>query len=332
MRWLTLILVCVVALALLRLRAERAAGIPPKHLRVGLLLNLGHAPGLVGLQRGEFQRALGREIEVREHVFHAGNDLVTALAAGELDLAYLGPGPALIAQAAEIRVVPVAGSSYGGTVLLKRGDAPIHDLRDLHRRYVGVPRLGNTQDILLRRVLRSHGLRDSARGGSVEVMQVEHPDMLLMFRRRQLDAAMVAEPWASRLELEAGAEPLLEWRQVWMEGRYPTALVVASERYAQAYPDRLSVWQRTHSGITAWLEADPDAAARAYNEAFRHHSGKALSDGVLHRALRRVHFDSRIDMAAMQAFSRVMRHLHYLRRPLSFESWWSSPWVSSSPA
>ena len=85
------------ALALLALALAGAPGCqrrpsPTAKLRLGYLPNVTHAQALVGVAEGGFARALGGRLEAR--AFNAGPAVMEAMLGGDLDVAYVGPGPA----------------------------------------------------------------------------------------------------------------------------------------------------------------------------------------------------------------------------------------------
>src|SRR4051812_8267271 len=63
-------------------------------LRVGYFPNITHAQPLVGIANGAFQKTLGNT-QIKTKTFPAGPSAVEALFAGAIDLAYIGPGPAI---------------------------------------------------------------------------------------------------------------------------------------------------------------------------------------------------------------------------------------------
>src|SRR5262245_9264118 len=67
----------------------------PVTLRLGYFPNLTHAPALVGIQGGIFQKNLGKNVTLKTSSFNAGGDVITALFAGELDASFIGPGPSI---------------------------------------------------------------------------------------------------------------------------------------------------------------------------------------------------------------------------------------------
>src|SRR5262249_15074596 len=90
----------VAAVAVLAAGCSRSAGasggsaddVP---LRLGFLDNITQEPALVGLEKGFFAKNLGKNVTVKTTVFSSGTEETTALLAGQLDAAYVGPNPAI---------------------------------------------------------------------------------------------------------------------------------------------------------------------------------------------------------------------------------------------
>jgi NitT/TauT family transport system substrate-binding protein len=254
-------------------------------LRVGYFPNVTHAQALVGLADGTFSRALGGRIEAR--AFNAGPAAMEALLAGDLDVSWVGPGPAVTAylrsRGEGLRVV--AGATSGGAVLVVRGAT---GPRDLAGKKVASPQLGNTQDVALRTWLRANGLSDRGGPDGVEVVPVSNADILSLFARGQLEGAWVPEPWGARLLAEAKGRILVDERDLWEGGRFPTALVVASARALATRRSEVVALLRAHAELTRRWQRDPEGFARAANGAFARLAGKGLPDVVLQDAFSRL--------------------------------------------
>ncbi len=66
-----------------------------KTLRIGYFPNINHAQAVIGLGRGDFQKALGDNVEVKTQIFNAGPAAIEALFANQIDVTYIGPNPAI---------------------------------------------------------------------------------------------------------------------------------------------------------------------------------------------------------------------------------------------
>ncbi len=64
-------------------------------VRLGFLSNITHASALVGLKEGFFDKDLGSAGTLKPTAFSSGTEETTAILAGQLDAAYVGPNPAI---------------------------------------------------------------------------------------------------------------------------------------------------------------------------------------------------------------------------------------------
>ena len=258
---------------------------PGAPIRLGFFPNLTHAQALVGDAEGAFAKGSGMPVKARQ--FNAGPAAMEALLAGDLDVCYVGPGPATIAflrsRGEALRVV--AGAASGGAVLAARtAKAP----RDLLGKRVASPQLGNTQDIALRVWLGKQGLALGEGPAAVQVTPLGNPDILSLMKRGDIEAAWVPEPWGARLLAEAGAHLLLDERDLWDGRRFPTTIVVASQRALSGRRAAVLGVLRAHLALTARWKEDPAGFARAANAAFGKLTGHPLPDPVLQDAFSRL--------------------------------------------
>jgi NitT/TauT family transport system substrate-binding protein len=282
-------------------------------VRIGYLPNLSHAAALLGLDEGRFQRALGTAAQVEGTQFVAGTEMVTAIAAGDLDLAYMGPGPAIKAFTQGVKIRLLAGAASGGSVLLSRPGLLVHAAGDLTGKRVTVPRYANTQDVILRGFLRRAGLRDTAHGGTVEVMQTDSPDLPVLFGHGQIDAAIVPEPWGARLAERRAASIALTEAQMLGGETMPSVVLVATTRFIDRHPDWTRGLIAAHRALVKEINAQPAAMAARVNEALKRRTGKALKPAVLLQAWSRLTITDQVSDRQMLDFAAMMRGAGYLR-------------------
>src|SRR5579871_2362606 len=67
----------------------------PTTIRVGAFPNITHAQAMVGKANGWFEKAMGPQVKVEWTSFNAGPSAIEALFAGAIDMAYIGPNPAI---------------------------------------------------------------------------------------------------------------------------------------------------------------------------------------------------------------------------------------------
>src|SRR3984885_9060769 len=75
--------------------AGGCGGGAPVTVTLGFLTNITHASALVALKEGFFTKDLGSAGTLKPTAFSTGTEETTAILAGQLDAAYVGPNPAL---------------------------------------------------------------------------------------------------------------------------------------------------------------------------------------------------------------------------------------------
>lgn len=252
-------------------------------VRLAHFPNLTHAPALVAVAKGMFDSGLGDRGRLEVKVVNAGPEAMEAMLAGELDLAYVGPSPAINTYiktgGKDVRVV--AGACAGGASLVARKDAGIRSLKDLAGKRVATPQLGNTQDVSLRSFIATVGLAPKERGGQVEILPIKNPDIFAQFKLGQIDAAWVPEPWATRIVEETGAVRVLDERTLWPKGEFPTTVIVARTAFLEAHPDLVGSVVQANRDAIRWIAQSPDEARKVVNDELKRLTGKALPPVVL---------------------------------------------------
>jgi NitT/TauT family transport system substrate-binding protein len=252
-------------------------------VHVGYFPNLTHSQALIGLARGDFAEALGAQARIEPKAFNAGPSVIEALFAGEIDLAYIGPNPAINgfvrSQGEALRVI--AGATSGGAAFVVRPETGIRSPEDLNGKRLATPQLGNTQDVALRSYLAQHQLQPTERGGTVQIIPTANPEILDLFRRGEIDGAWVPEPWATRLLLEGGGELFIDERTLWPEGDFTTALLIVRTAFLEAHPDLVRAWLQAHVSLTVWEQSNPDEAKLLANAEIGRITSQALPQAVL---------------------------------------------------
>lgn len=258
---------------------------PAEAVRLGYFATVTHTPALVGVAEGLLADALG-ETDLATQVFGAGPAAIEAMNAGAIDAAFIGPNPAingfLASDGEALRIV--AGSTSGGAQFAVR--AGLTGPEDLVGTTLSTPQLGGTQDVALRSWLADAGLEATLRGdGDVRITPTENAVTLQLFRDGVIDGAWVPEPWASRLVLEEGAEVLVDERDLWPDGRFPTTHLVVSARFLAEHPETVEALIAGTVDAIAWARENPDEAATVVNAEIDRLTGRPLRADVLERAL-----------------------------------------------
>lgn len=247
-------------------------------LRLGYFPNVTHAPALIGLAKGLFEKELG-DTKLTPQEFNAGPNEVSALLGGSLDIGFIGSGPAINAYAKSngeaVRLI--SGVTSGGAQLVV---APtITKPADLAGKTVVTPQLGNTQDVALKKWLAEQGLT-----GKTQVTNLENAQTLDAFRSGQVQAAWLPEPWSSRLVLDAGATVLLDEKDLWPDGRFPTTVVIVRTQFLEEHPQTVRAFLRGLVASIDYANSDTADAQAVVNTKLEELTGKALKPEVIERA------------------------------------------------
>ncbi|WP_246215989.1 ABC transporter substrate-binding protein [Microvirga makkahensis] len=283
-------------------------------LRIGHFPNITHVQALVARameRQGSqwFAGRLGPGVRIQWYAYNAGPSAMEAIFARSLDLAYVGPNPALNAYArsrgSEVRVI--AGAVNGGSALVVQGDSTLTKPADFKGRRIATPQFGNTQDVAARAWLAAGGLRITQTGGDAQVVPTGNPDQLSLFKTRQLDAVWTVEPWVSRLEAEAGGKVLVEERDA-----ITTVLVSRADFLAQNR-DLARRFVAAHRELTEWIRQNPDEAQRLAREELQASFRLAMEPGLVARTWARMNITADVTLSAFQSFAASAQAVGFLR-------------------
>lgn len=301
--------------------ASRApASAPAKHvIRVGYLPNLTHAQALIGLENGLFARTLGPDTAIEPFAFNAGPSVIEALLAGNLDIAYVGPGPAInvYVKSAGDALRIIAGSCGGGARLIVRKGSNIATVRDFRGKRMATPQLGNTQDIAARKWLASQGLLSGE--DPVEILPIRNPDLFPVFSRGEVDAAWAPEPWATRLVQEGNGVQFLDERSLWPNGEFATTLVIASSKFLRESPQLVYSWLKAHVELTRWINggsglpsSETTRVRDTLNDILERHTGQKFPTRLLDEALKSLKFTHEPMSEAVSQMAKDAHNLGFL--------------------
>jgi NitT/TauT family transport system substrate-binding protein len=288
----SLILTFAVLLGFTVLSLTADAGDSKVTIRAGHFPNVTHAQGVIGQARGDFEKAFGDKASIDWKLFNSGTSAIEALFAGELDITYIGPNPAvngyIKSDGEALRIVSGAASSGAGLVVRK--DAGIKSAKDFNGKKLATPSIGNTQDVALRNWLAENGYKLKEKGGTVEVIPLANPDQLTLFIKKEIDGAWTVEPWVSRLIYGGGGELFLDEKELWPNGQYVTTHIIVSTKFLNEHPDLVKTWLETNLQITEWINNNKEEAKQVLNQEIKRETGKAIPQNILDAALPRIEF------------------------------------------
>ncbi len=267
--------------------------ISSKVIRIGYFPNLNHAQAVIGVGSGDFQKELSKHgFKIETFVFNAGPSAIEALFANQIDIAYVGPNPAINGYIAsngqDLKII--AGAASGGAVFVVRNDAGINSPKDFANKKFASPQLGNTQDVALRKYLLDNGYKTVENGGNVTVVPVANSDILTLMLKKEIDGAWVPEPWGAKLVKEGNGRIFLDERSLWPGGKFVTANIIAKTDYLKNNPDVIKKLLTAHVNETTWINDHKEEAIKSFNTEIKKLTGKTIAEDELRDAFSRLGF------------------------------------------
>ncbi len=286
------------------------------HLRVAFFPNIGHAIPIVGMERGTFEGNLGNATSVEPKLFDSGPQVIEAMFAKSIDLAYVGPGPAIngFLKSENHDIVILSGAASGGASFIVHPNSQINSVEDFEGKRIASPQIGNTQDVSLRNYLSENGLKPYDKGGSVIVLNIPNPDIYTLFTKGEIDAAWVPEPWATILVEELDGKRLFFEEELWPENKFASVLLIGRQEYVEANSEVVEKWLESHKQTATWINNNPKETRIAFNEFMQETMGQTLSDIVVDGALVNLEITTNPVEDSIYTFAKRADSLGYLGR------------------
>lgn len=305
-KWIVIGLCLVFLLALAGCSKEEESK-STKVLNMGYFNNVTHPQALLMKAEGSLEESLGEDVTVNWTAFNAGPAEVEALFAGDIDIGYIGPVPALTANVnSNGDVVILSGATKGGAILVKRKGTDINSVKDLSGKTVAIPQIGNTQHLNLLALLEENGLKPDTEGGTVKVSAVANADVANMMERGDIDAALVPEPWGATL-LSQGAEMVLDYDEIYMDGDYDVAVVVARKEFVEENPEIVEAFLEEHEQATAQINEQQEESLQIINKELDDATGKSLSEDIITSAFERIGVDTELNRESIAGFAEISK-------------------------
>lgn len=287
-------------------------------LRVGWVQSLGTAPALIADQKGYFRQE-GLNVELKG--FGDGPLIQQAMAAGQLDAAYLGGAPVFQWAQRGFDVRMLAKVNSGHAALIVRTDEPLRSLTDLRRRRVAGASRGSGMDVFLRGfVLKGQARLDPDKDVTVVNMPAANMPQAMAFGG--VDAAFAWEPFVSQAVLRGDARVLLETSHV-LPG-HPWFVIAAPVQTLKARPGDMVRLLRAHHRAITFLYTHPAEAdaiiIRGLNiQPVRDRDGHLIApEAIVREARKRLSWSDDLtdnDIAFFQRMAGWSYRLGYLAKP-----------------
>jgi NitT/TauT family transport system substrate-binding protein len=192
--WMGALLGLLLGLAAVGARAE------PLKLRIGWAVIPGQLTAVL-FEKKEVLKHFGQSYVAEPIRFRGSAEQITALAAGELDIAAFAFSTfGLAIQNAHMDDIRAIGDLYQDGVeghysseYVVRADSDIHKIEDLKGKILATNGIGGAVDMAMRKMLRDHGMEDKR---DYQVVEVQFPNMTATLLEKKVDLAILVTPFS----------------------------------------------------------------------------------------------------------------------------------------
>jgi NitT/TauT family transport system substrate-binding protein len=265
----------------------------PVTVRLGFLENITHASALVALKEGFFTSALGSAGTLKATAFSTGTEETTAILAGQLDAAYVGPNPAINAwqKSGGTAIKIVSGAATGGaSVVVAKG---ITSAAQLKGKTLATPSLGNTQDVALRSWLKQNGVTTTTTGGGDAFIKPTTPNSaaVLEFKSGQIAGGSEPAPYDVEMINDGGT--------VLVSEPGVTTLLVVTQSFLSAHPTTVADLIKAQIQANNFIKSNPAAAQADANAELAAYTGKALKASIVAASFKEITFTNDPDESSL---------------------------------
>lgn len=263
----------------------------------------------------------GIDVEVAG-IFRAGPEIMTAFAAGAVDMAYVGMAPTVTAVANQTaQVVVVSQANSVGSALVVAVGAAIQGVGGLVGKTLAIPGHATVQDFLLKKTLQENGVALS----QVNIMVLKPPEMIGALRTGQIDGFIAWEPYPSQAAAMNVGRNLLTSQEMWPD--HPCCAVVAASRFLADHPESVRTVVAAHLRATDYIRQHPNQAVAIGVK------NTGLDVETVRHAMQNVDFNYRLNIESVKTYVQYLSGLGYIRVPDAdalMKGFIHSEWVGES--
>jgi len=228
----------------------------PSEVRIGyqIIPNAELLAKTLGLVEKKFP-----DVTVKWVQFDSGRDVNTAIASSSIDLGLAGSVPVAIGLASQLpyQVYFIHDIIGDNESLAVRKDAGITEIKDLVGKKVAVP-FGSTAHFSVLSALQAAGIDVS----TVSVLDLQPPDILAAWQRKDIDAAFVWQPTLAKLIADNG-QVLTSAKKLAEQGIITADTGIVRTAFADEYPAFVKQYVGVLDEAIAQYRNSPEEAAKA---------------------------------------------------------------------
>jgi NitT/TauT family transport system substrate-binding protein len=244
-------------------------------------------------------------------VYSSGTTETTAVLAGQLDAAYVGPNPAINAweKSGGTAIKVVSGVATGGAQVVVKSS--ISSASQLKGQTLDTPSLGNTQDVALRYYLKQNGLATTTTGGGDVLVKPTTPnsDAVQAFESGQIAGASEPAPYDVEMVKDGG--------KVLLSEPGTTTLLMVTQTFLSAHPAIVADLLKANLQALDLIKSDPTKAEADADAEYQSYTGKAIKSSLVAASFAQIDFTADPDEASMSTDASQAVSVGLLKEPVS---------------
>ena len=227
--------------------------------------------------------------------YATGIRLASALARGDIQVAYICLSPAILAYSRGVPIKIVAGTHKYGYGLVTQPE--ITNISDLTGKTIGCVREGAPADLLLNRMIEEYKLKD------VKIRRMNPLKQVVALETGRIDAAFLPEHHATVAESK-GFHMLIKSQDLWpdMQG----SVLVVNTDLIENDPETVLKLVWVTQKATNWLNANPDPTSIILANVLD------TEPEVINKSMSRLNYTTDLDAESVQEMIDRMAKLGYI--------------------
>ncbi len=236
--------------------------------------------------------------------FRAGPEIMSAFAAGDLDMAYVGQSPATtgVANKAADVVAVAQVNTEGSAIVIERDAVGFRNLKDLEGRTIAIPGHSTVQEAVLLKGLSKEGLSRQ----EVNLIVLKPPDMINSLHNGQIDAFIAWEPYPAQAITSGIGRMLAPSQEIWAE--HPCCVLVVARTFLEEHPKIVAGVIRAHVRATRYIRKHPEDVV---DIAVKY---TGMGKAAIQKAIQNVHFTTELNIEGARKYVNFLSELGYIKK------------------
>ncbi|UVI29049.1 ABC transporter substrate-binding protein [Paenibacillus spongiae] len=215
----------------------------------------GATPIIIGEEKGFFKEA---GLDVNAVKFLSGPPEFQAMASGDIDIAYIGPGATFLAAQGKGHIINIVSLGKSDMVLATKKSG-VKEWKDLKGKTVGVPK-GTSGEMVLNLGIEKGGLKPE----DVNIVNMDVAGAVSAYVAGKVDAVAIWSPYTLEIEKQVGKENIVKLgdnSDFFPEYVFPASWVV-NPKFLEEKPELVEKFMQAIYKTTDYKLANKDEAIK----------------------------------------------------------------------